>query len=141
MTDRAGLTADTAADDGALDVKLAHRIGRRKGLTDNHLQGVETEIVFDIAVVDRDLAGAAGIQTDAGNTGLSAAGAIEIRLLTLIHRDTPLCFRPRFGLLRGVDMLGALEDLQAAQSSAADVVRRKHAANGEHHREVGLRFH
>ena len=54
-------------------------------MADDHLKGIETEILFDITAIDRDSAGAAGIDLDAGDRGLSTAGAVQIGLFRLIH--------------------------------------------------------
>lgn len=85
MTDRAGLSGDAAAGDGGDNVHLADGGGGDQGLTDNELQGLKTEILVDVPAVDGDGAGPAGEQVHAGHGGLPAAGAVMIRLLTLIH--------------------------------------------------------
>ena len=85
----ARLTADAAALDGGNDVHLALAGGGHQGLTDDHLQSLQTEILVNIAAVDGDGAGAAGIDLDAGDRGLSAAGAVQIGLLRLIHFPLP----------------------------------------------------
>ena len=81
----AGLTGHTAALDGGDDIDLTEGLGRGEGLTDDHLEGLETEILVDVAAVDGDGAGAVLKEMHAGNGGLSAAGAVEVRLLGLIH--------------------------------------------------------
>jgi hypothetical protein len=86
VTDCAGLAGEAAAGYGALYVELALGAGYFERLTANHLQGLETEVVVDGAVVDLDLTGAAREKTNAGNRGLSSAGAIEICLLRCIHQ-------------------------------------------------------
>ena len=82
----AGVAGEAAAGYGALYVELALGAGYFERLTANHLQGLETEVVVDGAVVDLDLTGAAREKTNAGNRGLSSAGAIEICLLRCIHQ-------------------------------------------------------
>jgi hypothetical protein len=49
-------------------------------LTDDELQGLKSKIVVDAAAVDGDGAGAAGEQVNAGDGGLSAAGAVQYRV-------------------------------------------------------------
>ena len=43
MTDSAGLAGNAAAGDGDNDVNLAQQIGGDQGLTDDQLQGLQTE--------------------------------------------------------------------------------------------------
>lgn len=52
VTDCASLTGEAAAGYGALYVELALGAGYFERLTANHLQGLETEVVVDGAVVD-----------------------------------------------------------------------------------------
>ena len=87
VTDRAGLTGHAAAGDAADDVELVVQFGHVEGLTNDELQRVETEVIVDISVVDRDLAGA-GIDTNARDGFLSAAGAVEERN-GFIHGSLP----------------------------------------------------
>ena len=79
----------SAALDGGDDVHLALVGGSHQGLTDDHLQGVKAEILLDVATVDGNGAGAAGINLDAGHGGLPTASAVQIRLLRLIHVPLP----------------------------------------------------
>ena len=88
VTDRAGLAGDAAAVHVRHDVELANRVRNAEGLVDDELQGLETEVIVNVAVVDGDLAGT-GIQSDAGNGALSSAGAVEIRFCTRVHRSIP----------------------------------------------------
>ena len=67
MTDGACLAGDAAAFDGADQIDLAQQIGSSQRLTDNHLQGVQAEVLIDIPAVDGDGAGAVGEQMDAGH--------------------------------------------------------------------------
>ena len=85
----AGLTGHAAALDGGNDVDLAELLGSGEGLTDDHLQGLETEILVDVAAVDGDSASAVLEEVNAGDGGLSTAGAVQIRLLGLIHSSLP----------------------------------------------------
>ena len=85
----AGLAADAAALDSGDHVHLTLAGGGHQGLTDDHLQGVEAEILLDVPAVDGDGAGAVGENVDAGDRGLSAAGAVQIGLLRLIHVPLP----------------------------------------------------
>ena len=54
VADGAGLTGYAAAGDGDNDVNLAQQIGGDQGLTDDQLQGVQTEILVDVTAVDDD---------------------------------------------------------------------------------------
>ena len=85
----AGLAGHAAAGDGSHNVHLAGVAGSLQGLTDDHLQGLQAEILVDVTAVDGDRAGAVGEQMHTGHGGLAAAGAIQIRLLRLIHSLTP----------------------------------------------------
>ena len=60
VTDGAGLAGDAAAGDGGLDVDLADGAGGDQGLADDELQGLETEVIVDVAAVDRDDTAAVG---------------------------------------------------------------------------------
>ena len=85
MADGAGLAGDAAAGDAAFDVELIRGAGQVQRLTDNQLEGVQAEIIVDIAAVDLHAAGPL-VQADAGNGFLSSAGAVKIRSLIVIHR-------------------------------------------------------
>ena len=89
MAQSAGLTADAAALDSSHDVHLALAGGGHQGLTDDHLEGIEAEVLLNIPAVDGDGAGAAGVDLDAGDRGLSAASAVQIGLFRLIHVSLP----------------------------------------------------
>ena len=89
MTDGAGLAGNAAAADGDDNVNLAQQVGGDQGLTDDHLQGVQTEVVVDVAAVDGDVTGAVLVNADTGDGGLPAAGAVEILSLALVHNSLP----------------------------------------------------
>ena len=89
VPDGAGLTGDAAAGDGGGDVHLAQQVGGDQGLTDDELQGIQTKVVVDVTAVDGDGAGAVGEEMHPGHGGLPAAGAIQVRLLALIHIPLP----------------------------------------------------
>ena len=89
VTDSAGLAGHTAAGDGGLDVHLAQGIGGGQRLTHDELQGLQAKVIVDVPAVDGDSAGAVGEEMHAGHGGLPAAGAIQIRLLALIHSFVP----------------------------------------------------
>ena len=97
VADGAGLAGNAAAGNGGLDVNLADGAGGDQGLTDDELQGIQTEVVVDITAVDGDRAGAVGDEVNAGNGGLSAAGAVHIGLLALIgcHISLPPLSGPK----------------------------------------------
>ena len=79
VTDGTGLAGDAAALDGADHVHLAEQVGGDQRLTDDQLQGVETEVVVDLAAVDNNGTGAVLINADTGDRGLAAAGASRLR--------------------------------------------------------------
>ena len=89
VADGAGLTGDAAAGDSGDDVHLAHRGGGDQGLTDDELQGLQTEILLNVPAVDGDGAGAVGEEVHAGHRGLPTASAVVIGLFTLIHLRYP----------------------------------------------------
>ena len=80
MTDRARLTGHAAAGDSADDVELLAGAGEFEGLTNDQLEGLETEVIVDVSVVDGDLTGAC-IETNSRYRRLSSAGAVKIRCL------------------------------------------------------------
>ena len=90
MTDRAGLAGDTAACNVGDDVELTGGTGNAEGLVHDELQGLETEVLIDGTAVDGDLAGA-GVNADAGDGLLSAAGAVEVGLCTGIQIGRASC--------------------------------------------------
>ena len=92
VTQSAGLTGHAAALDSGIDVNFSHGVGGDQGLTNDELQGLETEVIVDIAAVDGDAAGAALEQMNARDGGLATARAVEIRLLGLIHSSVPPYF-------------------------------------------------
>ena len=75
-----------AALDIGNDVKLALGLRYAERLVDDELQRIETEIVVDVAVVDRNRT-AAGINADTCNGLLSSAGSVEIRLCAFVHNS------------------------------------------------------
>ena len=89
MTDGACLAGDAAAFDGADQIDLAQKVGSSQRLTDNHLQGIETEVVVDVTAVDGDSAGTALIQANAGDGRLATAGAVLILSFALVHSLLP----------------------------------------------------
>ena len=89
MTDGAGLAGNAAAEDGNYNVEAAGGSGELQGLTDDELKGIETEIIVDVTVVDGDLTGSVGEEANSCDGGLSAAGAVEVRLFGLIHYPLP----------------------------------------------------
>ena len=97
VADGAGLTGNAAAGDSSLDVDLADGAGGDEGLTDDELEGIETEVIVDITAVDGDSAGAVGDEVNACDGGLSASGAVHIGLLALIgcHISLPPLSDPK----------------------------------------------
>ena len=89
MTQSAGLAGHAAALDGGNDVHLAQGGGGIQGLTNDHLQGLQAEIIVDIAAIDGDGAGAVLKQVDAGHGGLTTASTVLIGILGLIHSSFP----------------------------------------------------
>ena len=62
MTDGAGLAGNAAACNGANDVNGAQGVGGNQRLTNDQLQGVQAEVLVDVAAVDGDGTGAALIR-------------------------------------------------------------------------------
>ena len=89
MADSTGLTGYAAAGDGDDNVNLAQQIGGDQRLTDDQLQGVQTEILVDVTAVDDDGTGAVFVNANTGNGGLTTAGAVKILLLALVHSKLP----------------------------------------------------
>ena len=77
MTDSASLTGNTATGDGDNQVDLANQVSSDQGLIDNQLQGLQTEVIVDVAAIDDDGAGAVLVDANTGNTGLTAAGTLR----------------------------------------------------------------
>ena len=93
VTDSAGLAGNAAACDGDNDVNLAQQVGGDQGLTDDQLQGLQTEVVVDVAAVDDDGTGAVLVNANAGNGGLTTASAVKILLLALVPSKLPPNYR------------------------------------------------
>ena len=74
MTDRAGLAGRATAVDIDADIVLAERVGEHEGRADDHLQSLETKVIVNVTLVDRDVAGA-GEQPNAGDGFFTSAGA------------------------------------------------------------------
>ena len=87
MADGAGLTGAAAANHVDNDVKLALGLGENQRSVDQQLEGLQTEVIVNVAAVDGDLAGAI-VHADAGNGMLTTAGAVEIRF-RLVHLLLP----------------------------------------------------
>ena len=85
MADSACLTCEAAAGDGAFDIELTVCMGSFQRLTNDQLEGFETEIIIDCEVIDLDFAGSAREQSYSCNRGLSSAGSVEICFLRLVH--------------------------------------------------------
>ena len=84
VADGAGLTGHAAALDSGIDVNFSHGVGGDQGLTNDELQGLETEVIVDLTAVDGDNAAAVGDEVNAGHGGLPTAGTVHIGLLGLI---------------------------------------------------------
>ena len=93
MTDSAGLAGNAAAGDGDNNVDLAQHVGGDQGLTNDQLQGLQTEVIVDITAIDNDGTGAVLVNTNTGNGGLTTAGAVKILLLALVHSKLPPNYR------------------------------------------------
>ena len=143
MTQGAGLAGNAAAFHGGNDVHLTQGIGGIQGLADHHLQGLQAEVIVDVAAVDGDGAGAVGEQMHAGHGGLAAAGTVQIRLLALIHSSLTSCLvgGPGLGLLGGVLVLAAAADVQPGEGVLGDGVAGHHAAHGQLHGQLGILLH
>ena len=93
-----------------------------------------------VRVVDLDLTGAAREKTNAGNRGLSSAGAIEICLLRCIHQLI-LPYFSQFSASEPDDCVLASKYLQTGSGLTADGILRQHALNCELHSELRLLSH
>ena len=89
MTDGAGLAGNAAAGDGYNDVNLAQQIGGNQGLTNDQFQGLQAKVLVNIAAIDGDGTGAVLVDANAGNAGLTTAGAVKILLLALVQSVLP----------------------------------------------------
>ena len=78
MTDCAGLTGDSAAADAADNIELLSCACECERLTDDELEGLKTEIVINVSIIDYDFA-CTGIKTNSGNRLFSAACTVKIR--------------------------------------------------------------
>ena len=78
VADSASLAGNTAARNADDDIVLALQAQQDQRRTDDQLQGLQTEVVVDITIVDGDLAGA-GVNANAGNGILTTTSAVEIR--------------------------------------------------------------
>ena len=66
VTDSAGLAGNAAASDGDNDVNLAQQVSGDQGLTDDQLQGLQTEVIVDVAAIDDDGTGAVLVNANTG---------------------------------------------------------------------------
>ena len=89
MTQSTGLTGHAAALNGGNDVHLTQGSGGVQGLTNDHLQGLQTEVIVDVTTVDGDGAGAVFEQVHTGHGGLATASTVLIGILGLIHSSFP----------------------------------------------------
>ena len=87
VTNCAGLTGHTTAADIHQHVERG-RAGQRQGLTNGHLEGLQTEVVINITLVDGHFA-ITGDQADAGNSLLAAANSAVINLSHLFFSFPP----------------------------------------------------
>ena len=79
MADCACLTGNAAACNGSNDVELLNGVCEGQGLTNDQLEGLQTEIIINGTAVYSDGA-ASGIYSNSCDRVLSSAGAIVIRL-------------------------------------------------------------
>ncbi|MBS1240123.1 MAG: hypothetical protein H6R45_829 [Proteobacteria bacterium] len=110
MLDRTGLARKPAALDRGDDIVLAFTLRNRERLVDDEAQRRAREIGFLVAAIDDDLAGA-GLEPDAGNGILAAAGRIGAAervhlLLAQRHGAGAGDFRHAFGGKRSVRSRG-----------------------------------
>ena len=88
VADSASLAGNTAAGNADDDVVLALQAQQDQRRADDQLQGLQTEVVVDITIVDGDLAGA-GVNANAGNGILTTTSAVEIRFGFVLVRLPP----------------------------------------------------
>ncbi len=84
VTDCACLSGNTAALYVCYNVKLAEGVRYSKGLVDDQLQCLKSEVIVNVASVDCDFA-ASGIESYSRNGALSSSRTIEIRFSTCVH--------------------------------------------------------
>ena len=87
MADCTGLSRYAAACHTADNVELLVGLGEHQRLTHDQLEGLETEIIVDVTIVDRHLAGAL-VQAHTGDGALSSASSVKIRRF-LVHSSVP----------------------------------------------------
>jgi len=138
VADGAGLAGETAALDASDNVDLLGSAGELEGLTDDDLQGLKTEVVVNVSVVDGDLAGA-GIKADTGNGRFSTAGAVII--VAFVHSYVPSLKLANFRLLSLMLVLSVVVDVQSGELLSAESVVRKHALDGLLHGNLGVLLH
>ena len=54
VTDSAGLAGNAAAADGNDNIDLVDQLSGDQGLTNDQLQGLQTEVIIDVAAIDDD---------------------------------------------------------------------------------------
>ena len=57
MTDRTSLTGNAAAANGADNVKFTSSVGNFKWLTNDQFEGIQTEVLVNVSVVDGNFTG------------------------------------------------------------------------------------
>ena len=88
MTDRAGLAGKATAIHVDQHIVAALQIGERQRLTNGHLQGLQTEVVVDIAAIDDHLA----VARNEANTSNGLFAAADRLILNLCHvTNSPSC--------------------------------------------------
>jgi len=88
VADCACLTGDTATVYEGDDIKRTLGTGNAEGLVNDELQGLKTEVLVDVTLVDGDSTRARN-DANASYRLLSSAGAVEIGLCTSIHLLCP----------------------------------------------------
>src|SRR5690348_377159 len=83
VTHGAGLAAAAAADDFDGDVEAVGKLQQAQGAAHGLHEGLAREVLLGVAAVDGDAAVAVGVETDAGDGGLAAAGAVIIGVRVL----------------------------------------------------------
>ena len=136
VTNRARLAGRAAAVDVDVHVILFGKVRENQGRTDDHLEGFETEILVDVTLVDRDVAGA-GEKTNARDGLLASAGA---DVSDLCHCRSPfrLLELQRLRLLCFVVVIRTCVNAELLEHLRAKRAFRHHAADGLVNRELRL---
>ncbi len=137
VTNGFGLTGYAATADIDLHVILVEELRKHQRLTDNHLQGLAREIIFNAAAIDFNVA-ASGIETGTRRGVLAAARAViklggHDKLLTSLVREGQ-----RLGALGSMRMVGTGIHLELLKHGTTQTILGKHTPDGKGQHVSGL---